>query len=138
MTSSRPTSAEEFGADAFEGAVMTGIIIPVMQYVLLAALNALPTGTLNEVTPLLFVSTVAAMGLLPIASTMGSMIAAYAVGGPIAVVLYVVMSIAASAVFGAPVMGIIVLLVAIGAMVVWLLIQSSGQHLSRRGRLGND
>lgn len=135
MTMAEPESPEGFAADALEGAVASAFFIPAIQLFLLTFFDALPESSIDTSVTALAILALIGLNLLPLASTLVSMAAAYVAGGPVGAVLYVIMSVAASAIFGAPVMGIIVLIVALLAMMVWLYVYTRQQSANRRGGL---
>lgn len=135
MTTADPAVAGDFAGDALHGAVVAGIVIPVLQYILLAFLDAFPESTFDASVTLVAIIALIGLNLLPLLSAVASIVAAYVVAGPVGVFLYVVMSVAASAVLGNPVIGITVLLVATFGMALWIFVQVQGQKRTRRGGL---
>lgn len=134
MRPADPAAAGDFAGDALHDAVVAGLLIPILQQILLELFNAFPETAINASTTLVFVVALVTMGLLPTLTTVVSIAAAYAVGGIIGAGLYVVMSVAASAVLGNPLMGMLVLLIATLAMAVWLFVKASTQSRAGRGR----
>lgn len=132
MRAAEPATAGDFAGDALQGAVTAGILIPVFQQILLELLGAFPETAYDGSTTLLFAVALVTMSLFPVVSTVVSIALAYAVGGFVGAGLYVVMSIAASAILGNSLMGLIVLLVATVAMALWLFVQASNR--SQAGR----
>lgn len=125
MSPAEPAAAGDFAGDALHDAIVAGLLIPIFQQILLELFNAFPETAIDASTTLVFVVALVTMGLLPTLTTVVSIAAAYAMGGVIGAGLYVVMSVAASAVLGNPLMGMLVLLVATLAMAVWLFVQAS-------------
>jgi mannose/fructose/N-acetylgalactosamine-specific phosphotransferase system component IID len=132
MSAGTPIAPNEFAADAVEGAIFGGVIIPVFQMIILEIFAALPQTKFKGSITIPILITLVVMNLLPVISTLGSMAMAYAIGGRVATTLYVIMAIAASALLGNPVMGMIVLLVSIAVMAIWLAITGSRQNTTRR------
>lgn len=94
------------GERAYKGAVVSALLIPVLQYVLLEFYNvmqSLPTtgGPFLDEAQFVFQSGMAALVLLPVVSTIGSIILSYAFAGWPGVGLYWMMSMAASSMLGA-------------------------------------
>lgn len=124
MRATEPARAGDFAEDALQGAFVAGIFMPVFQQILLKLFGAFPKTGYDGSTALVFGVALVTMSLLPVLSTVVSIILAYAVGGFIGASLYVVMSLAASAVLGNPLMGMVILLVATVAMTLWLLFRA--------------
>lgn len=134
MSAADPAAAGDFAGDALHNAVVAGLLIPIFQQILLELSNAFPEASINASTTLVFLAALVTMSLLPTLSTVVSIVAAYAMGGVVGVGLYVVMSVAASAVLGNALMGMLVLLVATLAMAVWLFVQASTRSRASHGR----
>lgn len=128
MRSAEPFRAGEFADNALIDAVVGGVFIPVLQYFFLTFFDALPDPKLAGSISLVFIIVIVGTNLLPVMSTLVTMAAAFGIGGRVGVALYVIMSVATSAVLENPVMGITVLLVATLAMALWLFVQARGQN----------
>lgn len=126
------SAAGNLAGGAIQTAVLSSIVIPVLQLVLLTLLNAMPeagAGQFNE-----FLDTyrlvITLLPLLPIASTIVSAVVAYALGGKLGVIGYFVVSFSASAMIGANLLAAVVFLVGF----VWLVgvfavnLRSKKQH----------
>lgn len=118
-------------ADALQGAIIAGFIIPVFQYAFLVMMDALPeTPESTELSVTMIETVVGTLGLFPVISTVVAMFAAYMYGGWLALGAYIVMAIAASMLLGAPVLAVIVLLIAAAGMFILLAVNSGSR---RRG-----
>lgn len=132
MSTGSPSDAGDFAADAFEGAIVGGILVPVFQMVLLEIFDVVPQTEFQSSFALTILLGVVVLNLIPVISTLVSIALAYAVGGNVGATLYVIMAIAASAMLGNPEMGAIVFVVTTVALAIWLAIETKGPHATSR------
>lgn len=132
MSAQPPSHAGDFAADAFEGAIVGGILVPVFQMILLEIFEAAPQTEFHGSFTLTILIAVIMINLIPLISTLVAITVAYAMGGNVGAVLYVIMALAASAMLGTPEMGAIVFVVATMALAVWLAAQSRGHRATSR------
>lgn len=132
MSAGSPSLAGDFAADAFEGAIVGGIFVPVFQMILLEIFEAAPQTEFHGSITLTILIAVVMINLIPFISTLMAIAVAYAVGGKVGASLYVIMAIAASAILGNPGTGVIVFIVATMALAIWLAIQSRSRRSTSR------
>lgn len=120
-----PGIAAEMGQNAIASVVVTGLLIPILQYVAWEMLVEIPATTSLQQPPnawlYLFV-----LGLFPALIFVEGLLKAAGRAGWAGVAAYFVMSIAASSLFTTPMLSVMMILGSVFALALFLLLRTGG------------